>query len=74
MFINIKSGSFERIWSRLEKRNVLTVGDHADFAARGGMIQMYTDQNKIRLRINLEAVKERNLQVSSKLLRLADVI
>jgi hypothetical protein len=57
----------------LKGRSVLTVSDMDDFADIGGMIQFFTEQNKIRVRINLEAVKAANMKVSSKLLGVAEV-
>ncbi|MEY2547119.1 MAG: hypothetical protein QOG48_2236, partial [Verrucomicrobiota bacterium] len=49
------------------------VGDTEDFCARGGMVRLLNEKNKIRMRINLEPVKSAGLAVSSKLLRVADV-
>jgi hypothetical protein len=37
-------------------------------------VQFITDNNKIRLRINIDALKEANLEMSSKLLRLSEII
>jgi hypothetical protein len=62
----------EQILASLRGRNILTVGDTDDFAQRGGMIQLVTEKNKIRMRINLEVVKAANLTISSKLLRVAE--
>ena len=62
-----------QIVSNLKGRSVLTVSDIDGFAELGGMIQFFTEQNKIRMRINLNAVKAANLKVSSKLLRVAEV-
>jgi hypothetical protein len=62
----------EQILTGLKGRNILTVGDSEDFALRGGMIQLVTEKNKIRMRINLEAVKSASLTISSKLLRVAE--
>jgi hypothetical protein len=62
-----------QIVSNLKGRSVLTVSDIDGFAELGGMIQFFTEQNKIRMRINLDAVKAANLKVSSKLLRVAEV-
>lgn len=62
------------ILSVLQRRPVLTVSDADGFADRGGMIQFITDKNRIRLRINLEAAQAANLTISSKLLRVADVV
>jgi hypothetical protein len=63
---------FEQILNSLRGRNILTVSDAEDFAQRGGMIQLVTEKNKIRMRINLEAVKAANLTISSKLLHVAE--
>jgi YfiR/HmsC-like len=61
------------IVSSLKGRSILTVSDMDGFADSGGMIQFLTEQNKIRVRINLNAVKAANLKVSSKLLSVAEV-
>jgi hypothetical protein len=58
----------------LPNKNILTVSDLPDFATNGGMIRFITKQNKIKLEINLNASKEANLQISSKLLQLAKIV
>lgn len=58
----------------LRNRSILTVGDENDFAADGGIIRFFIVNNKIRLQINLKAARTANIDISSKLLRLADVI
>ena len=62
-----------QIVSSLKGSSVLTVSDIEGFADSGGMIELFTEKNKIHVRINLEAVKGANLKVSSKLLRVAEV-
>jgi hypothetical protein len=37
------------------------------------MIRLFNEKNKIRMGINLEAVKAANLTISSKLLRVAEL-
>ena len=61
----------EQIFASLRGRTTLTVGDSDDFITRGGMIRLVKERGKIRIGINLEAVKTANLTISSKLLRLA---
>jgi hypothetical protein len=61
------------IFAALKSRHVLTVGESDQFFQRGGMVCFATEAGRIRLKINLEAVQEADLTVSSKLLRLADV-
>ncbi len=58
----------------LKGRSVLTVGDSDEVAKAGVMIRFLTDQNKIRLRINVEAAKAVNLTISSKLLKAAEIV
>ena len=55
------------------KKPILTVSDAHDFAERGGVVEFYTVENKIRLRINRRMAREAGLNISSKLLRLADI-
>jgi len=62
-----------QILSNLKGRSVLTVSDIEGFAGLGGMVELFTERSKIRMRINLEAVKAANLKISSKLLRVAEL-
>ena len=64
----------EEIVARLRGRAVLTVGETENFARRGGVVRFLTTNNRTRFRINLTAAKEANIVISSKLLRMADVI
>jgi hypothetical protein len=63
-----------QIISSLKSRGVLTVSDIEGFAELGGMIELVTEKSKIRMRINLEAVRAAKLKISSKLLRVAEVM
>lgn len=63
-----------RILPDLQHRPILTVSDAEDFARGGGMIQFVQERGRIRLRINVEAARVAGLSVSSKLLRLADIV
>jgi hypothetical protein len=58
----------------LKGKPVLTVSDIEQSAFRGAMIRLVTEKNKIRLRVNLDAVKASNLVISSKLLRAAEIV
>jgi hypothetical protein len=69
-----ESGHLGEILRWLDDKPILTVSDMDDFTGRGGMIYFYRAQNKIRLRINMRPAKEAKLTISSKLLRLAEVI
>jgi hypothetical protein len=58
---------------RSQKQNILTVGDAPNFAKQGGIVRFFTEENKTRIRINLEAAREADLTISSKLLRVAEI-
>ncbi len=62
------------IMADLNGRSILTVSDMEDFARNRGMIRLFTSDNKIRFRINPEAAKAANVTISSKLLRLAEIV
>jgi hypothetical protein len=54
--------------------HVLLVSDAEGFAERGGMVQIALRDNKLQLVINLPAVKRAGLRLSSKLLRMAEIL
>lgn len=54
--------------------STLLVGDGADFAQRGGAIQFFLENNKLRFAINVDAIQGARLQASSKLLALARIV
>lgn len=67
-------GNLSSILVALDKRPILTVGDTSEFARQGGMIRFIKEQNRIRLRVNMQATTDASLIVSSKLLRAADIV
>ena len=54
--------------------SVLTVGETASFAKAGGVISLLNRRTKIRFQINVGAGESSGLQISSQLLRLADIV
>lgn len=62
------------ILTALKDTPVLTVSEVDGFAARGGMVNFYLDQKKVRFEINVDAVERAGLEMSAKLLRVARVI
>jgi hypothetical protein len=54
--------------------SVLTVGDVEGFTDAGGVIRLFFRKNNIRFEINIEAARQQGLAISSKLLRLADIV
>jgi hypothetical protein len=54
--------------------SVLTVSDMEHFAERGGMIALRIVNRKVQFDINVDAVEQAGLKLSSQLLRLAKVV
>lgn len=64
----------KQIAALLKGRGTLTVGDSANFAEQGGMIEFTTEEKRIRLKINVDAARASDLLISSKLLRPATIV
>lgn len=56
---------------KLKGSRVLTIGEGSAFTQSGGMIAFLVEGNKVRLEIDLEAVSEAHLKMSSKLIAVA---
>jgi hypothetical protein len=69
-----ESRHIEQTVAALRDRSILTVSDIAGAALRGVMVRFLTENNRIRLRINLDAAKAAHLVISSKLLRPAEIV
>jgi hypothetical protein len=67
-------GRLGQILAAVQGKGILTVGETEAFARQGGIINFITVDNKVRYEINLEAAKRANLDISSKLLRLAKIV
>ena len=64
---------FRFIIDGLKTISALTVGDADDFISEGGMIALRLANDKIRLQINPQPAKEKNLRISAHLLSLAEI-
>lgn len=62
------------VLEQAQKNHVLLVSDAASFASKGGMIEFTLRDNKLKLVVNLVSVKQAGLKLSSKLLRMADIL
>ena len=69
-----ESARLGQILAALDHRSTLTVSQADGAAQRGVMIQFATENNRIRLRINVESARASGLTISSKLLRPAEIV
>lgn len=68
-----ESAGVEKVLQRMDTK-VLTVTDSPEVMRQGFMIGMLTENRHIALEINLTAAKHAELNISSKLLRLAKTV
>ena len=68
-----ESRNYEQIWKALRAQPTLTVGETASFT-KLGMIRFMTEENRVRLEVNVEATKAAGLTISSNLLRAARIV
>lgn len=71
-FIAASNGPPEGWLRRLRTKPILTVGEGTGFAAAGGMIAFVVVEETIRFEINVAAVRAGRLQLSSRVVRLAN--
>lgn len=53
---------------------VLTIGESPGFAKHGGIINLTLEDNKVRFEVNVDAAKEADLNISSRMLALARIV
>jgi YfiR/HmsC-like len=69
-----EKGHMDEILQMVKGLPILTVGETPGFAERGGMIRFTLEDNRVRFEVNVEAARQVNLNISSRLLTLAKII
>jgi YfiR/HmsC-like len=69
-----QGGDIKNILNTLDHRSILTVSALEDSTKYGVMVQFATENNRVRLRINVDSAKAAGLTISSKLLRPAEIV
>jgi len=62
------------ILDKLKALPVLTVGESDQFMEQGGMVNFVKKEGSVRLEINMDAARQAKLQISSRLLTVADKV
>jgi hypothetical protein len=62
------------VLNRLKGSSVLVAGETGTFAERGGGIQFFLEDHRLRFAVNVDAIRKARLTVSSKLLALAKIV
>jgi len=69
-----EAAHLEEVLQSTKNLPILTIGEMPGFAVRGGIINLTVEGNKVRFEVNIEAAKQANLNISSRLLALARIV
>ncbi len=70
---DIRAAQVETMLKRLQGRSVLTIGESVGFAAKGGMLELFVDHDRVRFEVNVPAITAAQLRASSRLIELSRV-
>jgi hypothetical protein len=68
------SSELSSIFNYIQNKNILTISSLRGFSQKGGMIQIYSISQKLKLKINLKKAKKENIQIKASLLRMANIV
>jgi hypothetical protein len=74
LYIGSSARANAALLATLRETPVLTVGESSDFTAAGGVVRLFTDEQRLRFEINMTQVERAGLQVSAKMLGLATIV
>jgi hypothetical protein len=64
----------QQLLDRVKGLSILTIGEVDGFARMGGVINFFEEHNRLRFRVNIDAVQRNALKMSSQLLVSAQII
>lgn len=74
LFISKSNNNLKEILEYVKHKNILTVSDKLGFAQKGGIIQLYFVGQMLKLKINIDIMREENLKADRALLRIVDIV
>jgi hypothetical protein len=75
LFIGLIDRTYQtRILNKIRGLSILTVGNRVNFGRDGGIINFVKKKDQIRFEINTKVARESGLKISTKLLKMADII
>jgi hypothetical protein len=63
----------QQVLDQIKGHSILTIGEVDGFARMGGVINFFKEQNRLRFRVNVDAVQRNALKMSSQLLVSAEI-
>ena len=65
---------FDDFFHQIHGLPILTIGDTPGFAESGGIINFVLEDDKVRFEIDVDAARQANINISSRLLALAKIV
>jgi hypothetical protein len=73
-FATQDKGTIQKILDRVKLRSILTIGEVDGFTRMGGIINFFTENNRLRFKVNVDAAKRQGLKLSSQILLSAQIV
>lgn len=67
-------GRCSGLYGAVRGRPVLTIGDFKGFRKMGGTLNLVVESDRMRFKVNLQAVRQQKLRIHPQLLKLASEI
>ena len=74
VFVGRGTAGLDEVLAEAREHAVLAIGESRDFARRGGVINFFTEDKKLRFEVNPDAARRAGLEISARLLRLAVLV
>lgn len=71
---NASVDELKQIFSYTQGKPILTMGAIRGFAHRGGMVNFYDQNQKIKIQVNIKSLEREKISIHSALLRFATII
>ncbi|MGH9574243.1 MAG: YfiR family protein [Candidatus Acidiferrales bacterium] len=69
-----ETAHLDELFHSIKGLPILTIGETPGFAQYGGIINFVVEDNKVRFEIDVDAAKQANINISSRLLSLATIV
>ena len=66
--------TLEEVFEKTKGKKILTISDARGFAERGGMVQYFSHQQKIKIKVNLDRLEENDLKAKASFLNIVEVL
>tara|TARA_R110001583_G_scaffold190995_2_gene355735 strand:+ start:1045 stop:1506 length:462 start_codon:yes stop_codon:yes gene_type:complete len=74
IIFSTKRSTTAQFWQNIpQKHSILLVSEFDQFTKLGGLINFYTENKRIRIEINIDAVNKAGIKISSELLKLSKI-